>query len=388
MRPVLLVVSYAGIRAINRAVYSRIQNDFEVVMAVPQEAIASSGIVISLEPSVEGEGRLIGHRLKGRSPRTMSFMVLNKTLRDIRPQVVLYEGDPASWLAWQLARWTKRHNARLICQTYDNVDRRWSASAGRPWIGRLINLVISIVNMLMIDSLHALLVVNRAGEVAFANLGYRRIVRIPLGYDPGIFYSNTLLKEGMRNQLAIQPDEVVVGYFGRMVEQKGVHLLIRALAQLQDLNWRFLLDENFDPENSYSHEIRSLISFHHLQNRVMCFKASHEGIADYMRAADISVAPSLATATFTEQYGRAVQEAMACGCAVIVSDSGHLPDLVNDSELVFPENSLDGLIIVLRRAIIQKQWREQKSLQLQRRAMGSLKITDQAEKIIQVMSGI
>lgn len=387
-KPVLFVVSYAGIRAVNRAVYTKLQPQVEVFMAVPNKITAASGLEVVLEPRIDGEGELIGHHIYGRNPRLLGFHGLSATLRQVMPDIILYEGDPASRLAWQLARWASAHESRLICQTYDNVDRRWSANKEKAFGARLQSHLVGSVGKLMNKRLYALLVVNRAGEAAFANLGYRRIIRIPLGYSPQVFFADEELRRGTRERLEIQPDEIVIGYFGRMVPQKGVHLLVKALALLQHLKWRFLLDDDFDQNDSYASEVKSMIDQHQLASRVILFKASHSEIADYMRAADVAVAPSLSIPSFTEQYGRAVQETMACRCTVIVSSSGHLPDLVNDTDLVFPDNNLEKLVELLRRALTDAAWRAQKSQQLCVRASSNLTISHQAEAIMELINAV
>jgi glycosyltransferase involved in cell wall biosynthesis len=42
-------------------------------------------------------------------------------------------------------------------------------------------------------------------------------------------------------------------------------------------------------------------------------------------------------------------EAMACGVAVIGSDSGAIPDVIGDAGLIVPEGNVDALAAALRR---------------------------------------
>jgi glycosyltransferase involved in cell wall biosynthesis len=61
-------------------------------------------------------------------------------------------------------------------------------------------------------------------------------------------------------------------------------------------------------------------------------------LAELMARSHVLVQPSRTTASWAEQFGRTVAEAMTVGLPCLVSDSGELPHLVEgDPEAVFPE---------------------------------------------------
>ena len=62
-----------------------------------------------------------------------------------------------------------------------------------------------------------------------------------------------------------------------------------------------------------------------------------------MNAADLVVVPSLSTPNWIEQYGRVVPEALACGCRVIASNSGALPELLGSHGRLVEEADPNGL---------------------------------------------
>ena len=70
-----------------------------------------------------------------------------------------------------------------------------------------------------------------------------------------------------------------------------------------------------------------------------------------MNACDLTVVPSLTTDNFKEQYGRVVQEAIACGCLTITSDSGFLPHFFDDGFFIFKENDIPSLKSKIREVI-------------------------------------
>ena len=62
-----------------------------------------------------------------------------------------------------------------------------------------------------------------------------------------------------------------------------------------------------------------------------------------LRALDVLVLPSLTTPSWKEQFGRVLQEAMACAIPVVGSDSGEIPHVIGDAGLVTPEGDAAAL---------------------------------------------
>ena len=65
---------------------------------------------------------------------------------------------------------------------------------------------------------------------------------------------------------------------------------------------------------------------------------SHDEVPAYLRAMDLLCAPSRTTARWTEQFGRMLIEAMACGVPVLASKSGEIPHVVGDAGVLIPED--------------------------------------------------
>jgi len=55
------------------------------------------------------------------------------------------------------------------------------------------------------------------------------------------------------------------------------------------------------------------------------------------------VLPSRTSSHWVEQFGRVLIEAMACGVAVVGSDSGEIPHVIGDAGLIFPEGDVAAL---------------------------------------------
>jgi glycosyltransferase involved in cell wall biosynthesis len=74
----------------------------------------------------------------------------------------------------------------------------------------------------------------------------------------------------------------------------------------------------------------------------------HARVPEYLAAMDLLCLPSLTTSRWREQFGRVLIEAMACGVAVVGSDSGEIPQVIGDAGRVVPEGDLPAWTEALR----------------------------------------
>jgi glycosyltransferase involved in cell wall biosynthesis len=88
---------------------------------------------------------------------------------------------------------------------------------------------------------------------------------------------------------------------------------------------------------------------------------SHDRVGSLLSAVDVVVLPSRTTRRWKEQFGRILVEAMACGAAVVGSNSGEIPHLIGRSGggLVFPEGNVSELAACLRRLLSEPELLEE-----------------------------
>lgn len=114
-------------------------------------------------------------------------------------------------------------------------------------------------------------------------------------------------------------------FAGVLVEAKGVHHLIDALAHLPTAR---LVVAGAAKDEAYARGLRDRAARLGLDGRIDWLGPLPQGdLAMRMAAADVLVLPSL-----SEALGRVVFEAMACGTPVVASRVGGIPDLVRDGE--------------------------------------------------------
>ena len=177
----------------------------------------------------------------------------------------------------------------------------------------------------------------------------------PFPFDPNLYRP---LPESERRELIPRAaGEVIIGYVGRMVEQKGLQTLIEALARLPRSGWKLVVIGT----GPYESRFDELVSMHGLTNRVIRLGyVAHEVTPRYLGAMDILVLPSETRPNWKEQFGRVVIEAMACGSCVVGSDSGEIPTLIQASGggCVFPEANPTALADVLQQMIADESQRK------------------------------
>jgi glycosyltransferase involved in cell wall biosynthesis len=174
---------------------------------------------------------------------------------------------------------------------------------------------------------------------------------IPLGVDPEMFQ----LKKVDRSIHKLRDEAIVIGYFGRLEECKGLDFVFRALAQLgKESDWQVLVVGN----GNHSDQLHQLASSLGIADRIVWIgEISASVIPDYINLCDATVVPSVTTATWKEQFGRAVTESMACGVPVISSDSGSLPEVVGDAGLIVPEQNVSALTEALKKFMQLPEYR-------------------------------
>jgi glycosyltransferase involved in cell wall biosynthesis len=123
----------------------------------------------------------------------------------------------------------------------------------------------------------------------------------------------------------------VVLFVGRLIKEKGVHVLIRAARMVdKNIHFAFITSGSYEEFQRFS---RSPLP----ENIIYVGKVDYSILHNYYNAADLFVLPS----PYREGFSRAVVESMLCGTPVIVSKVGSLPEVIRNQtgELVDPPTS-------------------------------------------------
>lgn len=142
----------------------------------------------------------------------------------------------------------------------------------------------------------------------------------------------------VRAALGVTDSQVVIGYVGRMVSDKGIFTLLTASAQLLSAapESRIL----WVGDGVELPELRARVD-QSARRECHIFRGWTEDMQGIYAALDLVVVPS----QYAEPFGRVSVEAQACGTAVVCSDAGGLPETLSPdiSGLLIRKGDVDQL---------------------------------------------
>ena len=349
----ILAIHPSCVVGTNRGILRELlKRGFSVELVVPKED-SRFNFNSGLDPSTSDDPPI--HALKPmfsiQPSRKRTFSGLRELIASKRPRYIWIEDEPASLLAWQLGLLKRVYGFELICFSVENMELSLldalRSSQSKRYVRHEVLGVLTRISRVMADKV---LVCSRDGEHLMNKRGFRNaVLRTPIGYDPELFRVDQTLRKETRKALGLK--DYTIAYFGRVVPEKGIEDLVAALGELKGLEWQLLLDRFADYENPFSKVLEEAIEREGIKGRVVYFDARHDEMPRFMNAADLVVAPSRNTPMFKEQYGRVVPEALACGCDVIVTRAGALPELVGDEGHVVEADNRAELVGKIRERI-------------------------------------
>jgi glycosyltransferase involved in cell wall biosynthesis len=243
---------------------------------------------------------------------------LGKQIERVQPDLVHIDEEPYNLATAHALRLARKAGARSLFFSWQNIQRRYP-------------LPFHLLERYVLNGADYAIVGNQESRQVWQAKGYQgRVSVIPqFGVDPEIYTPAT--REAGRG--------FIVGYVGRLVKEKGVDLLLDALAELEG-TWRAYILGSGPARETLQIQARDL----GLADRVS-FDAwiPSDQMPAYYRQLDVVVVPSRTRPNWKEQFGRVLVEAMASGVPVIGSDSGEIPHVIGDAGLVFPEGQVDLL---------------------------------------------
>jgi glycosyltransferase involved in cell wall biosynthesis len=125
---------------------------------------------------------------------------------------------------------------------------------------------------------------------------------------------------------------------GRISIKKGLEVLFSAVREIPDA-FLTLVGEGQDREYfiEQAKEMGITERIHWIG------KVPHGEVYSYLASFDALVLSSLTTPGWKEQFGHVLIEAMSAGIPVIASNSGVIPEVVEDAGLLFPEGDSSAL---------------------------------------------
>lgn len=251
---------------------------------------------------------------------------LVQVVREFRPDVIHLEHEPFCLVSSEVAAAAMLEGVPFSFSAQENTARPRHLTR---WPGRQ-------------------LVYRRAIAAVPANFGAARLLRRQGWKGPAFIVpqlGTELLAAGPRSRIPV--DAFSVGYVGRLVPEKGVADLIRAVAKLPSTESVELKVVGSGPDEG---SLRSLAKETGVSTQVRFLGAlPHTEVLSALKEIDVLVLPSRTTRAWREQFGHVLIQGMASGLPVVGSSSGEIPKVVGDAELTFEEGKPAALAAILQR---------------------------------------
>lgn len=337
----LLVISHALGAVVNQSFFADLeeQTGWSVTIVLPArwKTQYGPGDMSGRWPSLKAEIRHLDVIFPGSIPRHLYRSWFVGMLREIQPDAIYMHHEPYGfataqvYLANQLAG-----RCPIGFYAAQNITKRYPAPIRR------------LERWVMDHSSFAFPVTEGALAILRAK-HYAGVAEVlPLAVDPAIYHPEPAWSASRRDLMGFSPERVLLGYMGRLVEEKGLGTLLSALEQLENVPWELILvgggpmEAGLRARVAASHQLRGRV---HFAGVVPHTEAPH-----WLSLFDVMVLASETRGNWKEQFGRVLIEALACGTPVIGSDSGEIPHVIRATGggLIFPEADVLALAGALR----------------------------------------
>lgn len=189
-------------------------------------------------------------------------------------------------------------------------------------------------------------------ELVATGTDQAKIHKVYNAVDPDEFYPvEADQKRVLRDQLQIPQDIPIVIFVGRLEEEKGVPILVEAIAKTKE-DLHLIIIGSGTLEQNISDMIQADDS---LRDKVSMLGRKYN-IAEYLQASDIWVLPS-----YTEGLPVSMLEAMSVAMPIIITPVGAIPEIIIDKQngFIIPVGDSDSLSQTIDHIIDQPQLAKQ-----------------------------
>ena len=252
---------------------------------------------------------------------------LQQALVENRSDLWLVEQEPYSLSTLQVLLLKKKLKAKVMLYSFQNIFKNYPIPF--RWVEK--------------KCLHlsdSLVVGSESAKEVWIKKGYSKdkIHILPqVGVDLNFFEPQNA--QQARKNLSL-PDLWTFGFAGRLVEEKGVQVLLQAMSLLKKEDFQLLIVGRGPFEES----LRKICEKNGLSSRVHFIGApTHEQMPKFLQAMDVLVLPSLTRTHWREQFGHVLIEAMSCERPCLGSDYDPINKIIKDCGLIFTEGDSASL---------------------------------------------
>jgi len=278
---------------------------------------------VNLEPK-PGE-RVFGVATLGQHPCGFLYdpVALWRLLRTVPHDLLDVHEEPYSVAALEILflRWLAARLRPMVLYSAQNLPKRHPLPV-RFW------------EQLVLRSAQGAYPCNEGAAVNLRRKGFRGTVQVlPLGVE---LVSGTQISSERTPEARV--DGLKIGCAGRLVPEKGFHIVMDAMAA--EPSWSLRLVGEGPERGHLTERAKTLGIADRVEILGYCDEAA---MAAFYGSVDVLVVPSVPTTGWEEQFGRVVVEAMAGGVPVVSSTCGSLPEVVGDAGLLVPPGDVEAL---------------------------------------------
>lgn len=310
--------------------------NIELTLLVPSRWIENA-IPVAYEPADEEPFESIIGRpsLPGRELRSIYLSGMARAFRRSRPEVILMMEEAFSLFAIQTLAMRRLFapEAPLIFYSNNIVSYEHYNYRLEP--------LYRAIGKFVLKHAEAGLCVNTRAESVLREANYPGIARTLFqGINERVY--QPVSRRDARREIGIGQDVDLFVYAGRLLQMKGIHLLVDAFKRLAAERPERRMKLLIVGDGDYAPELRSQVEREGLSDLVE-FRPTVPiaSVPFYMCAATALVLPSLAE--WQEQFGRVNAEAMLTESLMIGSTSGAIPAVIGEGGFIFRADDVDDL---------------------------------------------
>lgn len=329
----ILAVSHSCVTDVNQALYVALNqiSGVQVELVVPanwKSEYTGQSMTPQFLPGVTFPIHALPAAVPGHNSLHFYRSGLARVVQNAKADVVFIDEEPWSLAALQAGVICRRFKTPFVCYTKQNILKKYP-------------LPFSWIEQTTYQTAAAIVALSEEVASVLGSKGFGG--ECPLlahACDLSLFHAGR--SEALRTKLGL--DGFVIGFMGRFVPEKGGDTLMAALSRLAQARPQANMSALLVGSGAQEEALKQA-SLPAGMKVVFSGSVPHTEAAGYLRCMDVLVVPSKTTPSWKEQFGRVIIEAMACEIPVVGSDSGYIPQLIQNTGggFVFAEGDEEDL---------------------------------------------
>ncbi|MEG0500059.1 MAG: glycosyltransferase, partial [Rikenellaceae bacterium] len=257
---------------------------------------------------------------------------LSRIIREEKPDLIHVHNFKDAFVA-VYAKLISGMNARVVMSRH--LIKRAKISAPYSWLYRHLDRIVFVSE-----------IAKREFLMSGPSIDRRKITVLHNSINTPLQQAKT----DLRKKYTITPSTVILAFTGRITPEKGVEVLIDAMAQMSDLDFRLLILGS--GREKYMEKIKKMIVDRNLSEKITMTGFVND-VAAVISQSDIGVIPSVCP----ESFGLSVIEFMEQGKVVVTTDNGAQPEFIDHgvNGFLVPPSESEAIVRVLRRVIADRE---------------------------------